>query len=80
MIHNNKVIIFNCFSYLIIAIVGTLTGKLLEIFPPQIIDGIKIYGRNSYLAVFILLTVLGAVTAANSLFLKESRGKNIEVN
>ncbi len=70
----------NCFSYLIIAIVGTLTGKLLEIFPPQIIDGIKIYGRNSYLAVFILLTVLGGMTAVNALFLKETRGKNIEVD
>ena len=70
----------NCFSYLIIAIVGTLTGKLLEIFPPQIIDGIKIYGRNSYLAVFILLAVLGSTAAANSLFLKETHGKNIKVD
>ena len=70
----------NCFSYLIIAIVGTLTGKLLELFPPQVVNGIKIYGRNSYLTVFILLTVLGMVTAANSLCLKETKGKNIEVD
>ena len=70
----------NCFSYLIIAIVGTLTGKLLELFPPQIVNGIKIYGRNSYLTVFILLTVLGMITAANSLCLKETKGKNIEVD
>ena len=70
----------NCFSYLIIAIVGTLTGKLLELFPPQIVNGIKIYGRNSYLTVFVLLTLLGMVTAANSLCLKETKGKNIEVD
>lgn len=70
----------NCFAYLIIAIVGTLTGKLLELFPPQIVNGIKIYGRNSYLTVFILLTVLGMITAANSLCLKETKGKNIEVD
>lgn len=69
----------NCFSYMIIAIVGSLTGKLLELYPPQIVDGIRIYGRNSYLTVFILLTILGCVTAVNSLFLKETYGKNIEV-
>ena len=56
-----------------------LTGKLLELYPPQIVNGIRIYGRNSYLPVFILLTLLGCVTAVNSLFLKETYGKNIEV-
>ena len=70
----------NCFSYLIIAIVGSLTGTLLELFPPQIVDGVKIYGRNSYLCVFVLLAVLGSVTAINSLFLKETHGKNIKVD
>ena len=70
----------NCFSYLIIAIVGSLTGALLDIFPPQIVDGIKIYSKNSYVMVFALLTVLGAVSAVNSLFLKETYGKNIKVD
>ena len=70
----------NCFAYLIIAIVGSLTGWLLEIFPPQLVNGIKIYGRNSYLTVFILLTVLGVITAAHSLCLKETNGKNIKVD
>ena len=70
----------NCFSYLIIAIVGSLTGALLDIFPPQIVDGIKIYSKNSYVMVFALLTALGAVSAVNSLFLKETYGKNIKVD
>lgn len=69
----------NSFSYMVIAVVGSLTGKLLELYPPQIVNGIRIYGRNSYLTVFILLTLLGCVTAVNSLFLKETYGKNIEV-
>ena len=70
----------NCFSYLIIAIVGSLTGTLLDLFPPQIVDGVKIYSKNSYIPVFILLTALGAVSATNSLFLKETYGKNIKVD
>ena len=70
----------NCVSYLLIAIVGTLTGKLLELFPPEKVNGIKIYGRNSYLAVFTLLTLLGISCAVNSLFLKETRGKKLEVD
>ena len=70
----------NCFAYLIIAIVGSLTGTLLDVFPPQIVNGVKIYSKNSYIPVFILLTALGAVSAINSLFLKETYGKNTKVD
>lgn len=71
--------ISNCIAYLVIAVAGSLTGFLLELYPPQLVDGIKIYGRNSYLCVFAMLVVFGLTTALNSIFLKETHGKNIKV-
>jgi MFS family permease len=67
----------NFFAYLVIAVLGGVAGILMEISPPTVVDGIKIYGRFSYLPVFLLLLVLTAGAALASALLKESYGKNI---
>ena len=67
----------NCFAYAVSAAFSGGAGKLMDIFAPQIVDGIKIYGRNSYLLVFLAMAVLGAVAAVLSCCAKESFGKKI---
>ena len=67
----------NFFAYLVIAVLGGVSGTLMEMVPPTVVDGIKIYGRFSYLPVFLLLLVLTAFAALASALLKESYGKNI---
>ncbi len=71
--------ISNGFAYLVIAVLGSAAGMLMDMFPPEkVLDsGTVVYGRSSYLAVFGFLCMLGAVAAIASLFLKETYGRNI---
>ena len=48
----------NFFAYAAVAIFGSAAGFLMDIYPPEIIDGIKVYGRNSYLILFSFFAVL----------------------
>ena len=70
--------ITNFIPYLVTAIFGGLIGRLLEVFPPTVIDGIKIYGRQSYLLVFALLALTGVGTLVAALNLKETNPAAIE--
>lgn len=47
--------IMNFGAYFSVAVLGSLGGFLMDIFPPQRSGEVLVYGRNSYLAVFILL-------------------------
>ena len=67
----------NCFAYAVSSAFSGGAGKLMDIFAPQIINGIKIYSRNSYLLVFGVLTVLGVISAALASLVRESYGKKI---
>lgn len=49
----------------------------MELFPPRVIDGVHVYGKDSYLAVFIVLSVCSLFAAYSGFRLKESNGKNI---
>lgn len=69
----------NCLAYLFIAIIGGVSGMLMEVFPPQMSGDLRIYGRNSYMLLFGMLIVFGLISAIASLGLKESGGKRIEV-
>jgi len=53
----------NCFAYAVTAVLGGCLGRLMDVFPPAMQEGIKIYGRSSYLLVFGLLLALGCVSA-----------------
>lgn len=67
----------NCFAYAVSALFGWLAGKLMDVFDPQIVDNVKLYGRDSYLLVFGVLALLGLISAVLTLTVKESKGKNI---
>lgn len=64
-------------AYIVTAVIGHSTGWIMEIFPPQVVDGVHIYGNDSYLAVFAVLLVCSLLAAYSGFRLKESNGKNI---
>ncbi|MBP5638546.1 MAG: MFS transporter [Victivallales bacterium] len=56
----------NFFAYLVTAAFGGCAGHLMDIFPPTIVNGVKIYCSESYLMIFAVLVVLGIICAYNS--------------
>lgn len=44
--------IMNFSFFMMVGILGTLTGFLLNIYPPERLNGVLIYGRESYLLLF----------------------------
>ena len=46
----------NAASYFSVAVVSCIAGVLLEVFPPNVLDGVKIYGLNSYRLYFAFAT------------------------
>lgn len=61
--------------YLAVAFFGNLTGFLMNCFPPESRNGALIYGRNSYLAVFAVLTLFAIPVFLCSLRMRETMGK-----
>lgn len=69
----------NCFAYLLLAIIGNAGGYLMDIFPPRVVDGVKIYGRCSYMLLFGLLVGVCLISAVMSLKNRETGGvKQVE--
>ena len=62
----------NFFAYLVTAAFGGGAGYLMDLFPPTIVNGVKIYGRESYLLIFAVLVCLGICCAYNSWRLVET--------
>lgn len=60
--------------YLSVAVFGNLAGFLINLFPPHKVDGIFIYGRSSYLALFGTLTIFAAAVLYGSLRMRETMG------
>ena len=67
----------NSFAYAVSAVFSGCAGRLMDVYQPEIVDNIRVYSRESYMLVFGVLTLLGAVSAVLSLMIKESYGKNI---
>ena len=67
----------NFFAYLVTAAFGGCAGHLMDLFPPTIVNDVKIYGRNSYLLIFAVLVCLGICCAYNSWRLVETRRQNM---
>ena len=62
----------NFIAYIVTAVFGGFTGKLMDIFPPTVIDGVKIYGQKSYLLIFSVLMLLSIISAICTMRLKET--------
>ncbi len=67
----------NFLSYLFVALFSNLCGLMLDTFAPSLVEGIKVYGRNSYLLFFLFATLVSAIGFISVRHLPESNGKNI---
>lgn len=63
--------------YLSVAVFGNLAGFLINLFPPHRNGGILIYGRESYLVLFAVLTLFAFAVLYGSLRMRETMGKRI---
>ena len=63
-------------NYIMVALLGTAAGLLMDLFPPQICGQTQIYGRDSYLAVFTLLFLLSCLVCGCAFRLREPSGIN----
>lgn len=69
--------VYTFIAYIVTAVIGHSTGWIMELFPPQVIDGVHVYGNISYLAVFVVLLFLSLFAVYSGFQLKESNGKDI---
>lgn len=69
--------IYAFIAYIVTAIIGHSTGWMMELFPPHMVNGVHIYGNDSYLAAFTVLLVISLLAAYSGFRLKESNGKDI---
>ncbi|MBE6389292.1 MAG: multidrug effflux MFS transporter [Lentisphaerae bacterium] len=67
----------NFFAYAVSAAFSGCAGKLMDVYQPQIVDGVKVYGQQSYLLVFSAFALVGLISALLALKVKESYGKDI---
>lgn len=65
----------NFTAYIFVALLGNLTGALMDIFPPERVRELLVYGQNSYLCVFGLFLILALPGFIASLFIRETGGK-----
>lgn len=65
--------ILNAMFFLTVGIFGNMTGLMMNIFPPESINGILVYGRNSYLAVFIPLLAFSLAELCFAMRIREGR-------
>ena len=61
--------------YLAVAIFGNAVGFLLNLYPPEQSGGIRIYSRDSYLAVFLMFALCSCVVLKYSLRMRETMGR-----
>ena len=67
MISTTAVSIMNFCFFMMVGILGTITGFLLNTFKPERINGILVYGQHSYLLLFgtfLLLSMFEMYKAA----------------
>ena len=65
--------VLNAMFFFAVGIFGNLTGFMMNLFPPESINGILVYGRNSYLAVFIPLFIFSIAELCFAFKIRESK-------
>ena len=64
--------IANSAAYVYSSLFGLVIGLLMDIFSPEVVDGIKIYGRSSYMLVFGFFFVCSLISSLLVFNLSES--------
>lgn len=65
-------IMTSCF-YFVVAILGNITGQILNMFKPVERGGIDIYSNKAYIGIFMVMLILSAISTACVFFIKESK-------
>lgn len=69
--------VYTFLAYIVTAVIGNATGWILDKFDSRIVEGTHIYGRESYLAVYLILFLVSFFAVYSGLRLKETAGKNL---
>ncbi|MBP5640883.1 MAG: hypothetical protein J6X55_15485, partial [Victivallales bacterium] len=67
-------------AYLCVALVSSAAGMLLEVFPAEMIEGIKVYGVASYRLYFACATLVLLPAVITALTIRETNGNPIAQN
>ena len=65
-------IMTSCF-YFVVAILGNITGHILNLFTPFIKNGNEVYSNQAYIFIFLILLVLSVISTTCVFFMKESK-------
>lgn len=65
----------NCFAYLMVASLGSLSGFFMDLFPPTMKDGAAVYGNMSYLTLYLFLFLVSLPALYSSIQLPETGNK-----
>lgn len=69
--------LYTFIAYMVIAALGNVVGFLMDRFEPEHIDGVQIYGRDSYLLSFGVLLVISLFAVYSAFRIRETYGKDI---
>ncbi len=65
-------IMTSCF-YFVVAILGNITGNVLNLFKPANIEGTLVYSNHAYIIIFLILLVLSVISTVCAFNMKESK-------
>ncbi|MBQ7396095.1 MAG: MFS transporter [Lentisphaeria bacterium] len=60
-------------NYMAVAVFGDLAGFLVGLYPAQVINGVKVYGNSSYIALFTVLIVFIAPAMTCAWLIKDRK-------
>ena len=60
-------------NYMAVAVFGDLAGFLVGLYPAQVINGVKVYGNSSYIALFAVLIVFIAPAMTCAWLIKDRK-------
>lgn len=69
--------LYTFIAYMIIAALGNVVGLLMDIFEPESVDGLQIYGRESYLVSFGALLVISLFAVYSAFKVRETYGRDV---
>ena len=58
--------------YFTVAILGNITGHILNLFEPVIVNGVKVYSNHSYILIFAIMIILSLISLICAFRLRES--------
>ena len=65
-------IMTSCF-YFVVAILGNITGHVLNFFEPNNVNGVMVYSNQAYITIFAILLILSVISTTCVFFMKESQ-------